>query len=881
MAKFCRTILLLVMLGSIGAAARAGAIPVQAVERTTAVDFEKEILPLLRESCLACHNRTKAKAGLVLETPADIRKGGDSGPAALPGKGASSPLLKAAAHDPSADSPMPPPDNKVNAHDLTPAQLGLVRLWIDQGAAGEVRAGGGAVAWRAVPRGLSPIYAVAVSPDGRLTACGRGNTIAVYHLPNGKLEAVVADPALAGGAAHRDMVESLAFSPDGATLASGGYREVKLWRRAPSVRVFDLPPGPVATTRDGRQVAVGRADGTVAMIDAGNGTTLQEVSTTGEAIRALAFDRDGDRVAAVCGATRVVVIASGSGRVLARVESASPVNAVAWVSGAADVAAACDDGCVRMWKLSASGRLDERPALRGHVGVVTSLAVEGGGSSRIVSGGTDGTVRVWSLAKAGDAKVFRHGAPVLGVAVRGDFKRIASAGGDGSAVLWNTDDGRAVARIQGDGIAAARVARAGRIEALAAADVGFYKARVAAAEQRRVAVAGRVAKARNAAETAAAAAASAPAQPAGKEASKAAAAKTAAEQDLRAAEAALAESDRGIAEARAAVAGAEAVRDRSGSKATALRAALRRTIRPVRSVAFSSDGTQLFTSGDDGAVQRWDAGSGALVDVAMRSEGALESVALCGNDRIVVGRINGDGGKVCRVGTGWALARTIGGDAASGPFADRVTALDFAPDGGVLAAAGGQPSRQGELVLVDAGSDDVIRRFDATHSDTVLGVRFSPTGRFLASASADKFVRLTDVESGKVVRSLEGHTGHVLSVAWKEDGHTLASGGADASVRFWDVDAGAVRFAVAGFDKEVTAVGFLGGSGQSVAAGADPKLRVLGADGNDVRSLPGVTEFVNALAATPDGTLVVAGGQDGLLRVWEARSGRLVATCKP
>jgi len=76
---------------TVRAAANEHAIPVLATNRSTPVDFQKEILPLLRENCLACHNRTKAKAGLVLETPADIRKGGDSGPSALPGKGAASP----------------------------------------------------------------------------------------------------------------------------------------------------------------------------------------------------------------------------------------------------------------------------------------------------------------------------------------------------------------------------------------------------------------------------------------------------------------------------------------------------------------------------------------------------------------------------------------------------------------------------------------------------------------------------------------------------------------------------------------------------------------------------------------------------------------------
>ncbi|MGH7918171.1 MAG: hypothetical protein ACREQE_11925, partial [Candidatus Binataceae bacterium] len=47
-------------------------IPIAEVKRDTPVDFEKEVLPLLKRSCVACHNATKAESGLVLETPQSI-----------------------------------------------------------------------------------------------------------------------------------------------------------------------------------------------------------------------------------------------------------------------------------------------------------------------------------------------------------------------------------------------------------------------------------------------------------------------------------------------------------------------------------------------------------------------------------------------------------------------------------------------------------------------------------------------------------------------------------------------------------------------------------------------------------------------------------------
>src|SRR6266568_2958893 len=63
------------------------------IKRDTPVDFEREILPLLKRSCLACHNATVKESQLILETPVTILKGGDSGPAVVPKNAAESLLL--------------------------------------------------------------------------------------------------------------------------------------------------------------------------------------------------------------------------------------------------------------------------------------------------------------------------------------------------------------------------------------------------------------------------------------------------------------------------------------------------------------------------------------------------------------------------------------------------------------------------------------------------------------------------------------------------------------------------------------------------------------------------------------------------------------------
>src|SRR5438445_11437363 len=98
--------------------ATAAPIAIAEVKHDGDVDFEKEILPIFRRNCLACHSATEAQSDLVLESPQTILKGGSEGPAVVAGKGSESRLLKLASKQ--KEPFMPPPDNDVKAKPLTP-----------------------------------------------------------------------------------------------------------------------------------------------------------------------------------------------------------------------------------------------------------------------------------------------------------------------------------------------------------------------------------------------------------------------------------------------------------------------------------------------------------------------------------------------------------------------------------------------------------------------------------------------------------------------------------------------------------------------------------------------------------------------------------------
>src|SRR5579862_7410162 len=72
---------------------------------------------------------------------------------------------------------------------------------------------------------------------------------------------------------------------------------------------------------------------------------------------------------------------------------------------------------------------------------------------------------------------------------------------------------------------------------------------------------------------------------------------------------------------------------------------------------------------------------------------------------------------------------------------------------------------------------------------SIASVAWSPDGKVLASAHVDQMVRLWDVSTGQLLKTLQGHTAPLTSVAWSPDGKTLASGG-DTTARLWDPVAG-------------------------------------------------------------------------------------------
>jgi hypothetical protein len=126
---------------------------------TITVDFTRDIKPILEASCTRCHARGRKRGGFSMETRAALLEGGDMGPAVEPGKSAESYLISlVAGTDP--DEVMPKKGSR-----LKPAQVGLLRAWVDQGLVWDP-----AVNFAKIPpRNLTPGQPGLPPPTGALT----------------------------------------------------------------------------------------------------------------------------------------------------------------------------------------------------------------------------------------------------------------------------------------------------------------------------------------------------------------------------------------------------------------------------------------------------------------------------------------------------------------------------------------------------------------------------------------------------------------------------------------------------------------------------------------------------------------------------------------
>ena len=299
--------------------------------------------------------------------------------------------------------------------------------------------------------------------------------------------------------------------------------------------------------------------------------------------------------------------------------------------------------------------------------------------------------------------------------------------------------------------------------------------------------------------------------------------------------------------------------------------------KPIRAIAFSADSQLVLTGGDDMQVHTWSATTGQPLESFNGHKGAVKAIVF--NGEKFISASTDRTAQVWSLGIEWKLERTVGTGDNNSQLTDRVNTIDFSPDGKQIAIGSGEPSRGGEVQIWNIADGKMVKNFPEVHSDSVLGLEFSKDGKYIASASADKFVKVTDIATGKVIHNFEGHTHHALGVSWLPHGRQLVSVGADKSIRHWNFELGERIRQRTNLGKEVTSIHYVGLTEQAVVTSGDKTVRLINTSNlNDARSFSGGTDFMYASAVTPDGKVVLGGGQDSVLRIWNMTDGKVIAT---
>jgi WD40 repeat protein len=295
---------------------------------------------------------------------------------------------------------------------------------------------------------------------------------------------------------------------------------------------------------------------------------------------------------------------------------------------------------------------------------------------------------------------------------------------------------------------------------------------------------------------------------------------------------------------------------------------------PVRSVAFSPDGTTLAvasgrhataTSGG-GVVRLWEVATGRQTGLLQAGSQPVVAVAFSHDGDIVAGGSTD--------GSVWlwnpVTHQPVGAPlrAGTGP----VTSVAFSPRGSILAVGG----KDGIVRLWDVASRRPVGGPLTGFSGAVTSVAFSRDGTIVAAGGADATARLWDVATHELVGGpLTGHTGAVTSVAFSPDGNLLATGSTDGTDRLWNVatdgltgdlltaKSGAVTSVTFSRDGKILATGSKDGTARLWDVATQ---RPIGAP------LNGHAGPVTSVAFSPDGKTLATGSRDGTVWLWDVAS---------
>lgn len=219
---------------------------------------------------------------------------------------------------------------------------------------------------------------------------------------------------------------------------------------------------------------------------------------------------------------------------------------------------------------------------------------------------------------------------------------------------------------------------------------------------------------------------------------------------------------------------------------------------------------------------------------------------------------------------------------------DRIHNIAFTADGKQLVAVGGTPARFGEVQVWDLASQEQVQSVMAT-TDTLFGGDVSPDGQRVVVGGADNSLRAFDLAAGKELFKAGHHEDWVLDAVFGIDGRRIVSVGRDRAAKLANAEDGAFLENVNFLRDQLFTIARHPRRDYVLIGGTDrvpylymmdrPRALKIADDSTLVRKFDEQEGAIHALAFSPDGSRIAAGGIAEEVNVYNTESGDKIATC--
>lgn len=172
-----------------------------------------------------------------------------------------------------------------------------------------------------------------------------------------------------------------------------------------------------------------------------------------------------------------------------------------------------------------------------------------------------------------------------------------------------------------------------------------------------------------------------------------------------------------------------------------------------------------------------------------------------------------------------------------------------------------------------------LKRILRGHTGEIYRIAWSPDGRFLASPSEDRAIRIWDVARGECVALLGGHNGEVYSVTWSPDGWRLASGSGDKTVRIWDAETWKLLTVLEDQKSNIYSIAWNPKHDLLASGSQSADIGVWDLSGEKLfRHFKGSKSWISSLVWSGDGQNLISGSGygDNSIRLWDVNSGNVI-----